>query len=135
MTDMQWLVVLFAAITTDNILLARFLGMCPFLSVSRKLRSSLGLGAAVIFVLTCTTVINYLVYYYLLVPAGLEYLRYIAFIITIAAFIISVSIEWIVRNQSFAGISNAIWLGVILITIRHIGAVVFPVEYIIAIRI
>ncbi|UCF56452.1 MAG: NADH:ubiquinone reductase (Na(+)-transporting) subunit E, partial [Deltaproteobacteria bacterium] len=54
----------FAAIFTNNILLTNFLGLCPFLSISREVRSSLGLGIAVIFVMTCTAAINYLVYYY-----------------------------------------------------------------------
>jgi Na+-transporting NADH:ubiquinone oxidoreductase subunit E len=79
--------VLFAAIFTNNILLTNFLGLCPFLSISRELRSALGLGVAVVFVMTCTAVINYLVYYYLLVPLDLTHFRYIIFIVIIAAFV------------------------------------------------
>lgn len=85
--DLHPLVILLAAITTDNILLTRFLGMCPFLAVSSQLRSSFGLGAAVVFVMTCTTALNWVVYHLLLVPLGLAYLQYIAFIIVIAAFV------------------------------------------------
>ncbi len=81
------LVIFFAAVFTENILLARFLGMCSFLGVSRQMKTSVGLGGAVIFVSTCTTVLNWIVYEYLLKPLGLEYLRYIAFIIVIAAFV------------------------------------------------
>ncbi len=77
----------FAAIFTNNILLTNFLGLCPFLSISREFRSSLGLGAAVVFVMTCTAVINYLVYYHVLLPLNLEHFRYIAFIVVIAAFV------------------------------------------------
>ena len=55
----------FAAIFTNNILLTNFLGLCPFLSISREIRSSLGLGIAVVFVMASTAVINYLVFYYL----------------------------------------------------------------------
>ncbi|MFH1123959.1 MAG: Rnf-Nqr domain containing protein [Pseudomonadota bacterium] len=77
----------FAAIFTNNILLTNFLGLCPFLAISREIRSSLGLGVAVVFVMTCTAVINYLVYYYLLLPLNLEHFRYIVFIIIIAAFV------------------------------------------------
>jgi len=77
----------FAAIFTNNILLTNFLGLCPFLSISREYRSSLGLGAAVVFVMTCTSVINYLVYYYVLLPLNLEHFRYIVFIVVIAAFV------------------------------------------------
>jgi Na+-transporting NADH:ubiquinone oxidoreductase subunit E len=80
-------VIFFASIFTNNILLSLFLGMCSYLSVSRELKTSWGLGLAVIFVMTCTSIVNYLVYYHLLVPLGLEYLRFIAFIIVIAAFV------------------------------------------------
>ena len=78
---------LFAAIFTNNILLTNFLGLCPFLSISREVRSSLGLGVAVIFVMTCTAAINYLVYYHILLPLNLEHFRYIVFIIIIASFV------------------------------------------------
>jgi Na+-transporting NADH:ubiquinone oxidoreductase subunit E len=77
----------FAAIFTNNILLTNFLGLCPFLSISREVRSSLGLGVAVIFVMTCTAAINYLVYYHVLLPLNLEHFRYIVFIIIIASFV------------------------------------------------
>jgi Na+-transporting NADH:ubiquinone oxidoreductase subunit E len=79
--------ILFAAIFTNNILLTNFLGLCPFLSISREVRSALGLGVAVVFVMTCTAVINYLVYYYLLVPLNLTHFRFIIFIVVIAAFV------------------------------------------------
>lgn len=77
----------FAAIFTNNILLTNFLGLCPYLNMSRNIRSAFGLGAAVVFVMTCTTVINQLVYYRVLVPLHLEHFQYIIFIIVIAAFV------------------------------------------------
>lgn len=77
----------FAAIFTNNILLTNFLGLCPFLAISREIRSALGLGVAVVFVMTCTAVLNYLVYYYVLLPLNLEHFRFIIFIIVIAAFV------------------------------------------------
>jgi Na+-transporting NADH:ubiquinone oxidoreductase subunit E len=77
----------FAAIFTNNILLTNFLGLCPFLAISRELPSSLGLGAAVVFVMTCTSVLNYLVFYHVLLPLNLEHFRYIVFIVIIAAFV------------------------------------------------
>ncbi|UCF82243.1 MAG: NADH:ubiquinone reductase (Na(+)-transporting) subunit E [Desulfobacteraceae bacterium] len=77
----------FAAIFTNNILLTNFLGLCPFLSISREIRSSLGLGIAVVFVMTCTAAINYLLYYYVLEPLNLDHFKYIVFIIVIAAFV------------------------------------------------
>ena len=85
----------FAAIFTNNILLTNFLGLCPFLSISREIRSSLGLGVAVIFVMTCTAAINYMVYYHVLLPLNLEHFRYIVFIIIIASFVqlVEMSVE------------------------------------------
>jgi Na+-transporting NADH:ubiquinone oxidoreductase subunit E len=77
----------FAAIFTNNILLTNFLGLCPFLAISREIRSALGLGVAVVFVMSCTAVLNYLVYYYVLLPLNLDHFRYIVFIIIIAAFV------------------------------------------------
>lgn len=82
-----FLLILVSAAFTDNILLARFLGMCSCLGVSKKVDTSLGLGTAVIFVTACTSAINYLVYQYLLVPLDIAYLKLIVFIIVIAAFV------------------------------------------------
>jgi len=77
----------FAAIFTNNILLANYLGMCSFLSVSREIKTSVGLGVAVIFVMASTSMLNWIVYYKILIPLELEYLRFIVFIIVIAAFV------------------------------------------------
>jgi Na+-transporting NADH:ubiquinone oxidoreductase subunit E len=87
MMQVNAFVIFFAAIFTNNILLANFLGMCPFLAVSGRIKPAVGLGAAVVFVMTCTSVLNFAVYRYMLVPLGLAYLRYIVFIIVIAAFV------------------------------------------------
>jgi Na+-transporting NADH:ubiquinone oxidoreductase subunit E len=78
-------VIFFASIFTGNILLVYCLGMCSFLSVSKQVNTALGLGLAVTFVLTITSALNYIVFYYVLEPLGVEYLRYIAFIVVIAA--------------------------------------------------
>jgi len=80
-------VILFASIFTNNILLTNFLGMCSFLAISREVKSSVGLGMAVTFVMTCTSALNYMVYYYLLQPFDLVHFRYIVFIVVIAAFV------------------------------------------------
>ena len=95
MADIDAGTLFFAAIFTNNILLTNFLGLCPFLSISRQVRSSLGLGVAVVFVMTCTAVINYLVYKYVLVPLHLDHFRYIVFIIIIASFVqlVEMSVE------------------------------------------
>jgi len=75
----------FASIFTSNILLANFLGMCSFISISKDMKSSNGLGLAVVVVLTVTTGVNWAVLHLILIPLGLVYLRFIVFIIVIAA--------------------------------------------------
>ena len=80
-------VLFWASIFTSNILLTNFLGMCSYLSVSREVESSFGLGTAVFFVTTATTAINWLVYHFIILPADIVYLQYIIFIIVIAAFV------------------------------------------------
>lgn len=80
-------VLFWASIFTSNILLTNFLGMCSYLSVSREVESSFGLGTAVFFVTTATTAINWVVYHLVIVPANIVYLQYIIFIIVIAAFV------------------------------------------------
>jgi Na+-transporting NADH:ubiquinone oxidoreductase subunit E len=79
--------VLFSAAFTNNILLTNYLGMCSFLGASREVKTSLGLGTAVVFVTTATSVLNYVVYHLILVPLDLVYLRFIVFIVVIAAFV------------------------------------------------
>ncbi len=85
MTEPSSLVaILIAATLTNNILLAKFLGMCSFLSCSRQISTALGLGVAVTFVLTGTIMVNHVVYHYVLVPLQLEHLMLIVFIAVIA---------------------------------------------------
>ena len=78
-------VIFFASIITSNMVLTNFLGMCSYLSVSSEYKTATGLGMAVTMVLTLTTVINWAVYHYVIVPLGIEYLQYIIFIMVIAA--------------------------------------------------
>ena len=85
--ELNAFIIFIAAIFTSNILLTNFLGMCSFLSVSKEVESSIGLGLAVFFVMTVTTAINYAVYHFILVPLDIIYLQYIIFIIVIAAFV------------------------------------------------
>ncbi len=80
-------VVFISAIFTQNILLSYFLGLCPFIGVSREVKTSVGLGLAVIFVMTSTSVLNWLAYHFVLEELGLEFFRFIMFIIIIAAFV------------------------------------------------
>jgi len=75
------------AILTENFIFSKFLGICPFLGVSEKPDTALGMGMAVTFVMTIASAVTYGVYYYLLVPFGLEYLETIAFILIIASLV------------------------------------------------
>lgn len=79
------LVIFLASLFTSNMVLSNFLGMCSFISVSAEYNTATGLGKAVALVMVFTTTINWLVYHLIVVPLGLEYLRYLVFIIVIAA--------------------------------------------------
>lgn len=81
------LIIMLSAVFVDNFVLSKFMGICPFLGVSKKLSSSLGMGAAVIFVMVCATCVTYPVYSLILAPNGLEYLNTLAFILIIALFV------------------------------------------------
>lgn len=85
--DINPIVIFFAAIFTNNMIFSNFLGMCSYIAVSSEVKTSFNLGQAVTFVLTFTTLLNYLVYYFVLVPLHLESFRFIIFIIVIAAFV------------------------------------------------
>ncbi len=80
-------IIMLSAVFVDNFVLSKFMGICPFLGVSKKLSSSLGMGAAVIFVMVCATAITYPIYWGLLEPNSLEYLNTVAFILVIALFV------------------------------------------------
>lgn len=86
-TEVMPVAIFFAAIFTNNILLTNYLGMCSFLSISSELKTSFGLGSAVTFVMASTSLLNWIVYRFILIPLELEYLRFIVFIIVIAAFV------------------------------------------------
>ena len=81
------LMIMFAAILTENYIFSRFYWCCPFLGVSDKPSTALGMGMAVTFVITLSSAATWAVYHYLLVPAGLEYLKTIAFILIIATLV------------------------------------------------
>ncbi len=79
--------ILISGVVTNNIVLSQSIGICPFLGVSRKMDSSLGMGAAVTFVLVLASVVCYLLYYFVLVPLEFEYLQTIVFILIIAVLV------------------------------------------------
>lgn len=81
----EYVLILISTILVNNFVLVKFLGLCPFMGVSRKLETATGMGLATTFVLTLSSVCSYLVNEYILAPLELEYLRTIAFILVIAA--------------------------------------------------
>ncbi len=89
---MEYLLIFISAIFVNNIVLSQFLGICPFLGVSRKVDTALGMGAAVAFVMTLATVVTFLVQTYVLNPLGLQYLQTLAFILVIASLVQMVEI-------------------------------------------
>lgn len=89
---MEYLIILIGAVFVNNIVLSQFLGICPFLGVSSKVSTSVGMSGAVLFVMTIATTVTYLLHQYVLVPTGLDYLRTITFILVIAALVQMVEI-------------------------------------------
>lgn len=89
---MAYILIFITAIFVNNIVLSQFLGICPFLGVSKKVETACGMGAAVAFVLTIATIVTYLIQIYVLQAFGLEYLQTIAFILVIAALVQMVEI-------------------------------------------
>ena len=89
---MEYILIFISAIFVNNIVLSQFLGICPFLGVSKKIQTSLGMGMAVAFVLTVATVVTFLLQKCVLDPLGLQYLQTIAFILVIASLVQMVEI-------------------------------------------
>ena len=89
---MEYLLIFISAIFVNNIIFSQFLGICPFLGVSKKVETSMGMGAAVAFVMTLATIVTWLVQHYLLNPFNLGYLQTLSFILVIAALVQMVEI-------------------------------------------
>ena len=94
----DYLLILVSTMLVNNFVLVKFLGLCPFMGVSRKSETAMGMGLATVFVLTLSSVSSYLANQYLLVPLGLEYLRTITFIVIIA--VVVQFTEMFVRHTS-----------------------------------
>ena len=105
--------ILLAGILTENMVLAKFLGICPFLGVSKKVNTAMSMSIAVIFVMLISTLVTYPIYAYLLVPAGLEYLQTIVFILIIAAL---VQLVEIVLKKYIPAVYSALGIYLPLIT-------------------
>ncbi len=104
-----------AAILTHNIALTYLLGMCPFISLSRSLRTATGMGFAVIFVITLTALINWPVYHLILVPTGSTLIYYVVFIIVIAA---TVQLVEMIMERFFPVLQAAFGIFLPLITVN-----------------
>ena len=90
--ELSYFAIIIGAIFINNVVLAQFLGICPFLGVSSKVETSLGMGAAVTFVMALSAVVTWLIQTYILVPLGIEYMQTIVFILVIAALVQMVEI-------------------------------------------
>ncbi len=118
------LVILFASVFTGNILLSNFLGMCSFISISKDMKSSNGLGLAVTVVLTITAAINWTVMKYILIPLDLMVYRYIIFIVIIAATV--QMLEMVIDRVSPAlYMSLGIFLPLITVNCAILGVALF----------
>lgn len=84
---MEYILILISTVFVSNIVLTQFLGICPFIGVSNKVQTALGMTGAVTFVMVIATTVTYLLYTYLLVPIGIEFARTITFILVIAALV------------------------------------------------
>lgn len=123
----EFLVILVSTILVNNFVLVQFLGLCPFMGVSNKLETAMGMSLATTFVLTLSSVLSYLTFNYILEPLGVEYLRTISFILVIAVTVQFT--EMVVKKTSpllyrVLGIflplitSNCAVLGVALLTVK-----------------
>lgn len=123
---MHALVVLFAATFTNNIALTNFLGMCPFIAVSRDVKTAFGMGLAVTLVMTLTVAANWAIQHYLLVPFGVEHLQFIIFIVVIAAItqVLELAIE---RFSPDLYASFGVFLALIAVNCAILGVSLFMV--------
>ncbi len=119
------IVIFFASIFTSNMIFSNFLGMCSFIAVSKEVETATGLGIAVTFVLTVTTIINYFLYE-LMIYFNIEYLRFIVFIISIAAFVqlLEMVLERYLENLYYA---LGIFLPLITVNCAILGVSLFMV--------
>jgi electron transport complex protein RnfA len=89
---MEYILIIISAVFVNNILLSQFLGVCPFLGVSSKVSTSIGMSGAVMFVMALATLVTYLLQYYVLVPLHIEFMQTVGFILVIAALVQMVEI-------------------------------------------
>ena len=110
---MSYIIMIIAAIFVNNIVLAQFLGICPFLGVSKKVDTAAGMGMAVAFVMLLATLVTWPVYYFVLVPYGLQFMQTIVYILVIAALVQMVEI---ILKKSMPSLYSALGVFLPLIT-------------------
>ena len=110
------ILIIIVAIFVNNVVLAQFLGICPFLGVSKKVDTASGMGMAVTAVLVVATIVTYLLQVYVLNAFGLEYLQTIAFILVIAALVQMIEI---ILKKTMPALYQALGVFLPLITTRH----------------
>lgn len=127
MIEVHPTVIFIASIFTSNMIFSNFLGMCSFIAVSKEIPTAIGLGIAVTAVLTFTTILNYFVYWYIVVPFKIEYLMYIIFILVIAAFVqlLEMVLERYLQNLYYA---LGIFLPLITVNCAILGVSLFMVS-------
>ncbi len=127
MNETSALIILIAAVFTNNILLTNFLGMCSFIACSGRIRTAAGLGTAVTFVMTMTVMINYALYRHVLVPLQLMHLQYIVFIAVIAAFVQFVEM-FVERFSPMLYFALGIFLPLITVNCAILGTSLFMIN-------
>ncbi len=139
---MEYIIIIISAVFVNNIVLAQFLGICPFLGVSSKVSTSVGMSGAVLFVMTLATIVTYLVFTYILIPLNITYLQTIVYILIIASLVQMVEIVLKKVSPSLyqaLGIflplitTNCAVLGVAILTIQKdynlIESIVFAISH------
>ncbi len=110
---MEYISIILLALLVNNVVLAQFLGICPFLGVSGKISTSLGMGAAVVFVMALANLVTYLIQNFILVPLGVEFMQTITFILIIASL---VQVVEIVLKKAAPSLYQALGIYLPLIT-------------------
>lgn len=126
--DLNIFLILLSAMVVNNILLIRFIALCSFFGISNSIKTSLGMGVAVVFVMIMATAVSWPVYHFLLVPFNLVYLRTAAFILTIATF---VQLEEMFIRRMFPPLYRAmgIYLPLIVVNCAVLAAAFLCIDY------
>ena len=118
---MEYILIFIAAVFVNNVVLSQFLGICPFLGVSKKVDTAIGMGAAVAFVLTIATLVTFLVQKYVLDVFGLGFMQTISFILIIAALVQMVEIILKKVSPGIGSVSSADHDKLLCVGCRHPG--------------